>query len=93
MTAAGYAPGSEPVRRCGELIGLYLQSRELHFRVAVHESSHPGTDPPGAVSTCLCTARRLSSAPSARVRDHWEALRLVPYPPLCLMIAAPGAER
>jgi len=54
---AGGPPGMSPAGQSGQLIGLYLESRQLHFRVAVHESSHRRTHSPSAVFTCLRTAR------------------------------------
>jgi hypothetical protein len=53
---AGRSPGRSPAGSEPKLIGLYLQSRDLHFRVAVHDFPHRCTRSIGGVFTCLRTA-------------------------------------
>jgi len=54
------------------LIGLYFKSRELHFRVAVHESSRRRICPAGGVSACRA-GRLAVGASSGDRRSQAEA--------------------
>ena len=45
VARAGHRSRPELAGQWARLIGLYLESRELHFRLAVHESSRQRTAP------------------------------------------------
>ena len=67
----------------GNLIGLYLESRQCHLRVAVHASRADVSAPPGGRSAHLSAQRatRLCSEQSARSAASGKPLRRAPYPP------------
>jgi hypothetical protein len=65
---------SRLTRQSGTLIGPYFKSRQLHFGVAVHESSRRRHVPPAECSLACVPRGRLGSAVRL-VGGRWEAWR------------------